>query len=414
MIIFNTLKIRGICKESVAVNYDEISLFKNGMARVEKDFLFGFIDETGKEIIPCKYEYALDFSDDYTIVLDGEGYALIDKLGNVKRIPKCGGLGECQDGMITYTKNNDWGAISVDFNTFIPPIYIHPLKYSEGLACATKKDQMTGYIDKKGNIVIPFDYLSGQEFSEGLALVTTKSGKCAYINHQNQKVIDGDYIDGHSFSNGLATVKDTKTALWGVIDKKGELLIPFISCNPIVFNEGLAIIRNSNTGKQSIIDINKNTIISNFNIGNFKSYSNGLIPCMFDNCKWGYVDIYGIPVIPSKYNSVSKFSNGIAAVKDEKKNYYIDANDNPMVLVDVQKEYYGDYVLDNMTRVDQTGFYTLIITDDETIIIESDDIHKHAKKVLAVSRQVIENEKRKMDGAISDLYNLNHSYVKKS
>jgi hypothetical protein len=33
------------------------------MARVKKNKKKGYFDETGKEIVPCEYDYADDFSD---------------------------------------------------------------------------------------------------------------------------------------------------------------------------------------------------------------------------------------------------------------------------------------------------------------------------------------------------------------
>ncbi|MDR0650472.1 MAG: WG repeat-containing protein [Candidatus Peribacteria bacterium] len=33
------------------------------MAKVAKDEKWGYIDKTGKEIIPCEYDYAWSFSD---------------------------------------------------------------------------------------------------------------------------------------------------------------------------------------------------------------------------------------------------------------------------------------------------------------------------------------------------------------
>jgi hypothetical protein len=63
--------------------YDYMSKFDDdGLAEVELNGKQGFIDKTGKEIIPCKYDKAWYFSEGLACVrLDGERI-YIDKQGN--------------------------------------------------------------------------------------------------------------------------------------------------------------------------------------------------------------------------------------------------------------------------------------------------------------------------------------------
>jgi hypothetical protein len=43
--------------------YDDADDFKEGLARVKLNGKWGFIDKTGKEIVPPKYDYAWDFQE---------------------------------------------------------------------------------------------------------------------------------------------------------------------------------------------------------------------------------------------------------------------------------------------------------------------------------------------------------------
>lgn len=66
-------------------DYDGASLFCNGMARVERDGLHGYISKTNHltEAIPCQYESAFDFDLTYphaVVMLNGK-YGMIDKSG---------------------------------------------------------------------------------------------------------------------------------------------------------------------------------------------------------------------------------------------------------------------------------------------------------------------------------------------
>ncbi|MCB1177117.1 MAG: WG repeat-containing protein, partial [Leptospiraceae bacterium] len=69
--------------------YDSIEPFHDGRARVgkgnfrKKTIRFGYIDPTGKEIIPCKYSYAEDFSEGYaSVAMEKNKFGYIDKEGN--------------------------------------------------------------------------------------------------------------------------------------------------------------------------------------------------------------------------------------------------------------------------------------------------------------------------------------------
>ena len=58
-------------KEVVPCQYDNALGFSDGLAVVEKGGKCGYIDKTGKEVIPCKYDVESDFSDGLAAVGKG-------------------------------------------------------------------------------------------------------------------------------------------------------------------------------------------------------------------------------------------------------------------------------------------------------------------------------------------------------
>ena len=74
-------------KEIIPLKYDFAWPFHEGLASVELNGKFGFIDKTGKEVIPFKYVYAESFSEGLAVVRVGSyiggKYGFIDKIGNV-------------------------------------------------------------------------------------------------------------------------------------------------------------------------------------------------------------------------------------------------------------------------------------------------------------------------------------------
>lgn len=69
--------------QNIKSKYDWVSPYNNGLAKVRKGHLFGFINKTGTVVIPIKYEDAWDFRNNMTrIKLDGL-YGFINTKGKV-------------------------------------------------------------------------------------------------------------------------------------------------------------------------------------------------------------------------------------------------------------------------------------------------------------------------------------------
>jgi hypothetical protein len=219
---------------------DGIWDFLEGLAVVRKDDKYGFIDKTGKEIIPVgKYESAWwPFSNGLTVV--GERILV--------------------DNRPAYRV--DYGFINTAGELVIPFEYSQAFSFSEGLASVSKGSKW-GVINTLGEVVIPFEYDRIGSFSEGL-MSFEKDGEQGYMDKMGKVIISLAYeqaslsFSGPSlspFRNGFAVVHglfvdDVRGGVmdmsayekWGVIDKTGQEVIPleydFISS----FNEGLAVI----------------------------------------------------------------------------------------------------------------------------------------------------------------------------
>jgi hypothetical protein len=61
--------------------YDNASSFAEGLAVVNKNGMWGFIDADGKEVIPLKYSYAVSFNEGFAKTKRNGKWLLIDKHG---------------------------------------------------------------------------------------------------------------------------------------------------------------------------------------------------------------------------------------------------------------------------------------------------------------------------------------------
>lgn len=164
-------------------------LFSDGYARDRR--LYGFVDITGKIVIPLKYK-------------------------NVSNFENC---------LAAVQVNGKWGIINTKDEMLIQPEYEeNPLVFlssAEGLAII-QVNQKYGYIDQFGRIVIKPQFIYALPFSENLASVKVSKGKWGFIDRNGKFVIEPQFDKSAKFVDGIAQVEvDSKV---GYIDKTGRYI----------------------------------------------------------------------------------------------------------------------------------------------------------------------------------------------
>ena len=251
--------------------------FSDGYAAVLKNRKIGFIDHTGKEVIPFVYDIPVVRRP----VKDAEGHSTgkesMSKDNSKEQFRFLNGIAKIhQEGL--------FGFIDKSGKTVIKLVYEELSEFNDGLSLA-KKEGKWGMIDLSEKIVIPFKYEEIGPLCEGLARAK-KEGKWGYINQKGQKIVDFEYDHAWDFKNGKATVGnfDHQGRLFGQIDNEGKLIIPLIyeviaGGQELVFTDGIAVVR-------------------------LDDY-------------FGAIDTKGNEVIPFKYRLLDPFFLGLAAEKTQ-------------------------------------------------------------------------------------------------
>ncbi|MBP5536691.1 MAG: WG repeat-containing protein [Bacteroidales bacterium] len=156
--------------------YQDVLGYSEGLYLVVRDSLYGFIDDRGREVIPCIYSSATPMKDGFAHVSIRGRNGIIDRRGHVL-LP-----------------------LEYDDSGFRSEAYV----FYEGLALV-EKDGRYGYVDTKGNVVIPIKYESGYKFTEGIAPVSLK-GSWGYIDHQGNTAIPFVFVAASPFEYGRAEV----------------------------------------------------------------------------------------------------------------------------------------------------------------------------------------------------------------
>jgi hypothetical protein len=151
---------------------------------------WGYIDKTGKTVIPYIYDWTYSFSQGRAIVRSGKKDFFIKKDGSVLKTPKC--------APVTTTNGS----------------------FRNGLA-AVKINKKYGFITTEGELAIDAIYDSVWGFLGELCSVQL-NGKFVVINTKGEIVFEPDADGVSNFDTGIAPFRKGKK--WGVMDDKGNII----------------------------------------------------------------------------------------------------------------------------------------------------------------------------------------------
>lgn len=316
--------------------------FKDGLAYVLQNGKCGFIDKTGKAVIPIIYDDIMNlkegefffeyFKDGLAIVKKDGKYGAVDRTGQIIIPAQYDWLSPFKNDITTMEQNGKWGVLDRNGKIIIPCLYDSGLRFTENMASALLNDKY-GFIYKKGRMIIPATFEYASVFAEGLALVR-QNDKYGFIDTTGKLVIPAQFDDitdftlygcSSYFPEDMAEVK--QNGKQGLINKTGKFVIPAEYDMIEVTSEDLVSFKKD--GKYGYMD----------------KTGNILIPARFEQCygfnegmaavevngKWGFIDIKGELTIPAQYTCVVPFSEGLAAVEIDDKWGAIDQAGNLVI-----------------------------------------------------------------------------------
>jgi len=169
--------------------FDSVDIYYDGLARIMKDQLYGYVNTKGEIVIYPKFEEAGSYSEGLTLVTDEnkETY-MLDTTGSKAIL------------------NNNYRLVN---------------NFSDGLAEVLLNNFRPAYIDKNGTVVLgPFQHYVG-EFSNGFAMVQI-GGKFGYMDQSGKIIIKPIYESAYIFKLGVALVLEAEEMF--MINKNGDKL----------------------------------------------------------------------------------------------------------------------------------------------------------------------------------------------
>lgn len=307
---------------------------------------YGFQSLNGTVIIPCKNDYAENFSEDFALIKNNPVEMYIDVNDKLHKtinasdsLRKDWGNGHTNQP-ITVTS---WTCayINPEGKVVLEVPYNNAYSFSDGKAKVELGDKYN-YIDSTGALLLDWvDY--ERDYHAAIS-----EGKFGYIDKNNKTVIDYKFDYAEDFVNGYAKIRigDRKTGKYAIIDKTGKQISELYN-DISEFNDGVSIVKSDEkyaiidtTGKvlsiwyseiQPFVDDiaivklderyafinNKGKQISLF-------YEKVYLFCedmakIYNNNRWGFIDKTGKVIIPTIYDAAWDFTDGVAKIKSAEK-----------------------------------------------------------------------------------------------
>lgn len=358
----------GIIQKLNDKEYKGIFCAAENIYAVSLDDKWGYVDKSGKELLPCKYDFVTPFINERALVKKGDKFTFVDEkgdklfkfsefekfIGNIigfkledlldlqygdpnsymdyfgirgisvdelddfvfeySMVPSVINLGLeflRGDRLISVTNNGRTSYMDKDFEKVMSLKYEYGGLFFDDMAVVSQGEYTNkyGYIDKNGKEVVPCKYTEAANFNDGMGLVS-KNDQYGYVDKTGKEVIPCKYSGATDFFEGRATVQ--KGDRWGYIDKKGNEIAPFKYDHAWEFSEGLAL------------------VFKDEKYGYIDKTGKEVVPCKYDDAwplvegralvvkdgKFGYIDKTGKEVIEPEYEDASYFCEGRASVYD--------------------------------------------------------------------------------------------------
>jgi len=156
------------------------------MARVMINGLWGFIDTTGKIVIPAKYKTVHGFAGGINEVAKDGDWGYIDNTGKEIPFPA-----DC----------------SLEFPHNVPYGYVKPDQEGRNFELLNiKRKGKWGYMNWSGQIAIDPQFDKPADFYNGIGAVCL-NGKSGYINLQGNYILEPKYKETKKFNDNIGIVE---------------------------------------------------------------------------------------------------------------------------------------------------------------------------------------------------------------
>lgn len=302
--------------EAIPLKFADAGRFGNGLAPVKytKRGKYGYINKKGELVIDTAYLNMAEFHSGRALVSDNVNYYFMPHNSSYSKIGFIDTTGKMvipqiydyaypfSEGLAAAKKKRNYGFIDPTGNEVIPFKYSFAAPFVDGMA-PVKKEGKLGFIDKNEKTIIPFDYTDYKFIFD------------SSTPHNSYFKKDKKYVT----REGYMILSKEK---WGYLSYPSmEVKIPFIYDDIEPMNNQTGEIFAQKDGFWGVIDIN-NKVIVPFDYQDLDEEFNGMRSFKKEGL-WGFMNSKGKEVIPPRFKYKSKFYSDKAYVQENGSYIYI-------------------------------------------------------------------------------------------
>ncbi len=299
--------------------YDELGFFKEGRLAVKRNGLWGFVNDEGLEVIPCRFREVSDFSEGLAAVKIGRYWGFIDKQGEIVIDFKYVRVGNFKGGLTWVSTSEGSGYINRQDQFVIPARFERAFDFEGDVARVVTNGEYA-LIDRVGKYITKPRFTNIEPFNEhGLAIVSFGKKWLRYgvINRQGNLITSQDFNEIQAYSEGLAVVKLRDS--YGYIDTTGRLVIPCDYSKASGFYEGRAAVQRD--GSCGYIGKTGNSVVP-FEYSKCLDYDSGKAVVYKGIRRAGLIDLQGNQIIEPSVDRLLTFREGRGLVRDNEYRFY--------------------------------------------------------------------------------------------
>lgn len=295
------------------LEYNEIDDFVNGTAKANKNYRWGYISETGKEVYDTfekltdgLIKFKSNFEDAYGVMSDSQTIIIKPSYDQIEYF---------SEGIFKVKQKGNWGLIN-KINDIIIPFEYNDIKILSEINIGAKKYTQWGILNLIGEIIIPFEYDEIEPFKDGIAKAQ-KYGRWSEINEKNEEIYSYIPLD-----NGLIAYKSEFHDAYGIMDSQYNPKTPPHFSFIRDFHDGVALVKESGSwGKWGLVDSSGDEL-TGFKYDELKEFQDGKAIAKKDGY-WGAINKNGRCVVPFRFSEIRNFVEGKAWASGEYGEWYL-------------------------------------------------------------------------------------------
>ncbi|MBB3126572.1 tetratricopeptide (TPR) repeat protein [Paenibacillus rhizosphaerae] len=313
-------------------------------ARTAEGIRWGYINTSGKMVIPARYEDAKEFQKNGLAIVRERGkYGLIDQAGVWIVAPVYDSISPFSEHRAVVTDGGDCKLIDEQGKVVTKSgySYIADMREGRSVFCGAERPEESvhtgryGYLDSQGYEIIPARYEEAGDFGGGKAWVKMKDGEYALIGLDGRSLYEYEFEYAGPPGDGLLVCQQQAGGKYGYVDLRGQVRIQpvFTSASPFRRQRAIVNTAESDTKRYGVIDDSGQFVVPPeyhdiLDLGEERlALARAVNPEQPSiGLTYAIADWEGRLLTDFGYTRVSEYQNGLASVTDAKATYLIDSS----------------------------------------------------------------------------------------